>query len=76
MDEVEPVSDRDLQRAAEREPRGDRGRQGTPGAVGRGGVHPLVVEMESAFRGDQHVGDLVAGEMPAFHQHGLGAEAE
>src|SRR5207249_12239972 len=68
MHEVERVLHRALERAAERQPRGDGGGERAAGAVSRGRLEARTGEASSDPVRDQHVHHHVTGEVTAFHE--------
>jgi len=73
VNEVERVVHGPRERPAERQSGGDRGGEGAPGAVRRGGFDAGPGEAVRAARADQHVGDGVAFEVATLHEDDLSA---
>ena len=73
-----PLGERDApadgvgKRLAVGQPGGDGGRQRTPRAEGRVGGHPGMADGFDRVVGHQHVQDLLARDVPAFPQRGVG----
>src|SRR5688572_22756767 len=70
MNEIEGTGHRVLERVAERQTRGDSGRQRAAGTVRRGGLDFRVAESAEAGRRCQDIGDALAREMAAFYENG------
>lgn len=72
------IADRPLdgffQARAQREVRGDRGRERTAGPVSRAGFDPTVLEDAEASAVPEEVADPVPGVVPPLDEHRAGAE--
>jgi RNA methyltransferase, TrmH family len=76
MDEVETVGHGGVQVASVRQTGGDRGRESTPGAVGRAAHQPWAVEHPDVPGSHQDIGHHFAGQVPALEQDRLCAQGE